>query len=179
MKNTSMKITMLFLFICLTACSSPQISDYKEKTPDLVLEEFFNGNLSAYGMVLDRNGKLSRRFSVVLEAQWNGNKGTINEWFDFDDGEKSTRVWQLTKEDKNTYSGTAGDVVGTAKGQTSGSALYWKYDLLIKIDGTEYQVTLDDWMYLIDDNRLFNKTNIIKYGLKVGEIIIYIEKEAT
>jgi hypothetical protein len=179
MKNTSMKITMLFLFICLTACSSPQISDYKEKTPDLVLEEFFNGNLSAYGMVLDRNGKLSRRFSVVLEAQWNGNKGTINEWFDFDDGEKSTRVWQLTKEDENTYSGTAGDVVGTAKGQTSGSALYWKYDLLIKIDGTEYQVTLDDWMYLIDDNRLFNKTNIIKYGLKVGEIIIYIEKEAT
>ncbi len=179
MKNTSIKITMLFLFICLTACSSPQISDYKETTPDLVLEEFFNGNLSAYGMVLDRNGKLARRFSVVLEAQWNGNKGTINEWFDFDDGEKSTRVWQLTKEDENTYSGTAGDVVGTAKGQTSGSALYWKYDLLIKIDGTEYQVTLDDWMYLIDDNRLFNKTNIIKYGLKVGEIIIYIEKEAT
>jgi hypothetical protein len=179
MKNTSMKITMLFLFICLTACSSPQITDYKETTPDLVLEEFFNGNLSAYGMVLDRNGKLARRFSVVLEAQWNGNKGTINEWFDFDDGEKSTRVWQLTKEDKNTYSGTAGDVVGTAKGQTSGSALYWKYDLLIKIDGTEYQVTLDDWMYLIDDNRLFNKTNIIKYGLKVGEIIIYIEKEAS
>jgi hypothetical protein len=85
-------------------------------------------------MVFDQNGKLSRRFTVKLEAHWNKNKGTINEWFTFNDGEKSTRTWQ--------------------------------YDLLIEVDSTEYQVTLDDWMYLLNDKRLFNKTDIIKYGLK-------------
>lgn len=167
---------LLILLLCITSCSSPKIDDYKNTTPDLVLEDFFNGELVAYGMVLDRSGKLTRRFTVKLEAYWNNNKGTINEWFVFDDGEKSTRTWQLIKQTDNIYTGTANDVIGTAKGQTNGSALYWQYDLLITVDGSEYQVTLDDWMYLIDNKRLFNKTDIIKYGLKVGEIILYIEQ---
>jgi hypothetical protein len=170
-------IFVLFVaFLGGTSCTSPSLEDYKTTTPSLSLESFFNGNLNAYGIVLDRNGKLTRRFSVALEANWVGNKGTINEWFIFDDGEKSTRTWQLTKDKSNVYSGTANDVIGVAKGKTSGSALYWQYDLLINVDGTDYQVTLDDWMYLIDKKRLFNKTDIKKFGFKVGEVILYIEK---
>jgi len=176
MKNLLTISFLLLFFIGITSCSSPSIKDYKNTTPNLVLEDFFNGDLKAYGMVLDRNGKLTRRFSVDLKAEWQNNKGTINEWFLFDDGEKSTRIWQLTKQEDNTYIGTANDVIGTAKGKTSGSALYWQYQLNIVVDGSEYQVTLDDWMYLLDDKRLFNKTDIIKFGLKMGEIILYIEK---
>lgn len=176
MKKWSLYSSLLLLCLCITSCSTPQIKDYSNTTPNLLLEEFFDGELSAYGIVLDHNGKLSRRFTVKLQASWNNNKGTIEEWFIFDDGEKSKRIWQLTKQDKNQYTGTANDVVGIAKGVTSGAALYWQYDLLIAVDGTQYQVTLDDWMYLIDDKRLFNKTDIIKYGLKVGEVNLYIEK---
>jgi hypothetical protein len=97
MNNIIKMIKPLLFLIFMTSCSSPQVSDYKDTTPNLILEEFFDGSLSAYGMVLDQNGKLSRRFTVKLEAQWNKNKGTINEWFTFDDGEKSTRIWQLTR----------------------------------------------------------------------------------
>lgn len=172
------KFIIILCFITLggASCTSPNLGDYANTTPQLALESFFNGDLKAYGMVLDRNGKLSRRFTVELKAEWKGNKGTVNEWFIFDDGEKSTRTWQLTKEKDNTYSGTANDVIGIAKGRTNGSALYWKYDLLLKVDDNEYKVTLDDWMYLIDNNRLFNKTAITKFGFKVGEVILYIEK---
>ena len=169
-------VVLSFIVMGGISCSSPNLTDYKSTTPPLSLESFFDGNLNAYGMVLDRNGKLTRRFTVKLEASWKGNKGTINEWFIFDDGEKSTRTWQLIKDGENIYSGTANDVVGVAKGQTNGSALYWQYDLLLKVDGTEYQVTLDDWMYLIDKKRLFNKTDITKFGFNVGEVILYIEK---
>lgn len=177
MKKVIKTTLVLGALLFITSCSSPQISDYQNTTPDLVLEEFFNGSLNAYGMVLDQNGKLSRRFSVKLEASWNNNEGVINEWFTFNDGEKLTRVWQLSKEGNNKYTGTAGDVVGVAQGETRGSTLYWQYDLLLKVEGVEYQVTLDDWMYLIDNKRLFNQTDIIKYGIKVGEVILYIEKE--
>ena len=175
--NTKQLIIILF-FIAMggISCSSPNLTDYANTAPELSLEAFFNGDLKAYGIVLDRNGKLTRRFSVTIKAEWENNKGIINEWFIFDDGEKSTRTWQLTKEKNNTYSGTANDVIGVAKGNTNGSALYWEYDLLITVDGREYQVTLDDWMYLIDNNRLFNKTDITKFGFKVGEVILYIEK---
>ena len=178
MKKFIIFTSIILLCLSVASCSSPKIQDYSGTTPNLLLEEFFNGELSAYGVVLDHNGKLTRRFTVKLQASWKDNKGTIEEWFTFDDGEKSKRIWQLTKQDKNQYTGTANDVVGIAKGTTSGSALYWKYDLLINVDDTEYQVTLDDWMYLINSNLLFNKTDIIKYGIKVGVVNLYIEKHS-
>lgn len=166
-------ITLVFM---LTACGNAGLDSYKGTTPALKLDQFFNGELKAYGMVLDRSGNLLRRFEVKLIAMWQGDSGEIKEWFEFDDGERSTRVWHLKKMNDNTYQGTAGDVVGIAQGKTEGSALYWKYDLEIPVDGSIYQVTLDDWMFLIDEKRLFNKTDMSKWGFHVGEVILYIEK---
>lgn len=172
-----MKILTLFSFVLLlTACGSASLKEHTNTTPELKLEQFFDGELKAYGMVLDRSGNLLRRFEVKLLASWQGDEGEIKEWFVFDDGEKSTRIWQLKNLGNNQYQGTAGDVVGIANGKTEGSALYWKYDLEIPVDGTIYEITLDDWMFLIDEKRLFNKTNMSKWGFNVGEVILYIEK---
>ena len=170
-------ISFLALIFIISGCSSQNLSDYRTTTPNLSLESFFEGDLVAYGIVLDRSGTMTRRFEVDLKASWKGNKGEIKEWFTFDDGEKTTRIWQLEALGNGKYTGTANDVVGTATGQTSGSALYWRYELLIPVDGTEYEITLDDWMYLVDENRLFNKTELTKFGFKVGEVILYIEKK--
>lgn len=172
-----MKILTIFsLVLLLTACGSASLEEHKNTSPELKLEEFFDGELKAYGMVLDRSGNLLRRFNVKLLASWQGDKGEIKEWFEFDDGDKSTRIWQLTKLGDNQYQGTAGDVVGIANGRTEGSALYWEYELEIPVDGTIYEVTLDDWMFMIDEKRLFNKTDMSKWGFHVGEVILYIEK---
>ncbi len=170
------KLVLFSIILMLTACGSASLNEHKGTTPELKLEQFFDGELKAYGMVLDRSGNLLRRFDVKLLASWQGNKGKIKEWFEFDDGEKSTRIWQLEKTSENQYKGTAGDVIGIATGETQGSALYWRYDLEIPVDGTTYQITLDDWMFLIDEKRLFNKTNMTKWGFNVGEVILYIEK---
>lgn len=161
----------------IAGCSSPLLSDYQQTTPVFKLEEFFNGELIAYGMVLDRGGKLTRRFKADLIANWEDDNGVIDEQFYFDDDEKATRVWRLTKTAPNQYEGQAGDVIGIARGETSGSALYWQYEMTINVDGSDYRVTLDDWMYLLDDKRLFNKTDILKFGFKVGEIVLFIEKK--
>lgn len=161
----------------LSACSSPDINDYADTSPELKLETFFNGKLTAHGVVLDRNGALTRRFSVDLLGTWEGNKGKLEEWFVYDDGEKQTRVWYLEKQQDGKYQGTANDVVGTAMGQAKGSALYWRYQLEIQYQGEPLEVTLDDWMFLINEKRLINRTDIIKFGFKVGEVILTIEKE--
>ncbi len=172
-----MKILTIFsLVLLLTACGSASLEEHKNTTPELKLEQFFDGELKAYGMVLDRSGNLLRRFNVKLLASWQGDEGEIKEWFEFDDGETSTRIWQLKKIGDNQYQGTAGDVVGIANGKTEGSALYWEYELEIPVDGTVYEVTLDDWMFMIDEKRLFNKTDMSKWGFHVGEVILYIEK---
>jgi hypothetical protein len=176
MKNYLKVLTLLLSVVTLASCMSPSIDDYAGTSPNLDLKTFFNGELVAYGMVLDRTGQLTRRFNVKLQASWDGDNGVIDEQFVFDDGEKTTRVWRLIKTDNNSYQGRADDVLGIAYGKTSGSVLHWKYDMVINFDGSDYEVSLDDWMYLVDDNRLFNKTDIIKFGFKVGEIVLYIEK---
>lgn len=160
----------------ISACSTPSLDKHRGTTPELKLETFFDGELKAYGMVLDRSGNLLRRFDADLTASWQGNNGEIKEWFEFDDGEKTTRIWQLEKTADNQYQGQAADVVGIAKGRTEGSALYWQYQLEINVDGKDYVVTLDDWMFLMDQKRLFNRTDMSKFGFKVGEIILFIEK---
>jgi hypothetical protein len=163
--------------IFLVACSSPDINDYTNTTPTLKLEEFFDGKLSAHGIVLDRNGALTRRFSVDLVGSWQGNQGKLDEWFVYDDGEKQTRTWYIENLGNGNYKGTANDVVGTAMGTAKGSALYWRYQLVIDYQGEPLEVTLDDWMFLINEKRLINRTDIIKFGFKVGEVILTIEKE--
>ncbi|WP_375749030.1 DUF3833 domain-containing protein [Vibrio sp. HN007] len=170
------QLVVFCLTLILTACGSASLDEHGSTTPDLKLEEFFSGELKAYGMVQDRSGNLLRRFEVDLLGSWEGNKGKLEEWFRFDDGEKSTRTWYLEKTEDNNYQGYADDVIGVAKGQTSGSALYWTYELEIEVDGSLYEVTLDDWMFLIDENRLFNVTEMTKFGFKVGTLTLYIER---
>ncbi|MDV7104909.1 DUF3833 domain-containing protein [Vibrio sp. TH_r3] len=170
------KFILLTFVLLLTACGNASLDEHKNTSPELKLEQFFNGELKAYGMLLDRSGNLTRRFEVKLLASWQGNKGEIKEWFEFDDGEKTTRTWRIEKLAENQYQGTAGDVVGIAQGTTEGSALYWQYDLNIPVDDEVYKIRLDDWMFLIDQNRLFNKTKLSKWGFDVGELILYIEK---
>lgn len=173
MKN----IVVLLLLIFTVSCSSPQISDYTKTAPVFNFDTFFNGKLIAHGIVFDRDGKMTRRFTADMIATWEGETATIEEFFTYDDGEKSTRIWTINKISENQYSGSASDVVGTAYGETQGAAFHWQYDLLIPVDDEIYQINLDDWMYLLDSKRLFNKTNMTKFGLYVGEVNIIIEKQ--
>ena len=47
----------------LTGCAGPQVTDYAKQTPLLDLRQYFNGTLDAYGVFLDRSGKVVRRFT--------------------------------------------------------------------------------------------------------------------
>jgi hypothetical protein len=44
------------------------------------------------------------------------------------------------------------------------------------VDGTTYHVDMDDWMYLVDDRTLGNRTVLTKFGLKMAEITIFFRK---
>lgn len=159
----------------LTACSA-SIDDYQGESPELKLETFFNGPLVAHGMVQNRSGKVTQRFTATMEGTWDGNEGVLDEQFYWDDGREQERVWRLTKVDENTYEGRAGDVEGTAVGTTAGNALNWVYKLQVETGGRTLNVTLDDWMYLLDEDRMINRTKMTYFGFHVGDITLYIER---
>jgi hypothetical protein len=114
---------------------------------------------------------------VELEGTWQDDVGLLAEKFYFNDGEVSYRDWHLTRKDKTQYSGRADDVIGVAVGEQSGFALQWEYQLSVNVNDTDYVFTLDDWMYRIDEYRMFNRTDMKKFGVTVAEITIFFDKE--
>jgi hypothetical protein len=169
-------IVVFFVSFLLFACSSQNLDQYSSTSPTLDLKEFFNGELVAYGMLQNRSGVLTRRFTATIDASWDGDKGTLVEEFLFDDGEIQYRTWALTDLGNNNYQGVAGDVLGEAEGSIVGSVFQWQYQLDVPYGDGTIVLSLDDWLYLIDDNHLINKTKLTKFGFKVGELTLVIEK---
>lgn len=168
-------ITILLFTILLSSCSA-EIKDYQATSPKFDIKEYFTGELTAWGVLQDYQGKVTRRFCVEIEGTWNENNGTLDEVFYFDDGEITTRVWQLEKLSNGNYQGTAGDVVGVAKGKEVGFAFYWRYQLEVPLDGETYHLWLDDWMYQLDQDRVLNKTQMQKFGVTVADITLFFDK---
>jgi hypothetical protein len=160
----------------LGGCASQKIEDYAGQTPVLDLKEYFNGTLDAYGVFTDRSGAVVKRFSVVMVCNWQGDVGTLDEDFTYSDGSKQKRIWRLTKQADGHYTGTAGDVVGTALGQTRGNTFHWNYTLNLPVDGTTYEMQFDDWMYLMDDKVMLNKASMRKFGVQLGEVTLSFYK---
>ena len=170
------KLAVIAACISLFSCSSASIEDYTNSNPTLNLAAFFDGELTASGIVQDYSGKVTRKFTVTMTGSWQGNKGELKEWFIYDDGETQTRIWVIDDKGDGNYEGRAGDILGVAQGQASGSALRWKYDMMLAVDGDEYQVHFDDWMFLVNDATIINHSDIIKFGITVAKVTLVIQK---
>lgn len=173
-----MKYAAIPGLILLTSCSS-SLQDYQNTTPTFNIQGYFNGSLTAWGMVQDYAGKQVRRFCVEIDASWNDNQGTLEEQFYYHDGEQQQRTWTITLAPNGEVTGTADDVIGVAKGKSTGNAFNWHYQLKVPIDNSTYEFSMDDWMFQLDENRLFNRTYMKKFGITVAEISIFFDKSST
>jgi hypothetical protein len=99
----------------------------------------------------------------------------LDESFRWSDGKTEKRVWKIRKQG-DRYIGTAGDVVGEAQGEAAGNALQWRYTLRLPDDAGGFEMSMDDWMWMIDDKTLTNRTNMSKFGVTFAEITIFFRK---
>ena len=169
---------MCVALLGLWGCSSVNIDDYRAEKPVLELRDYFNGTLDAWGMFQDRSGKVVKRFHVLIDARWQGDTGTLDERFTYSDGTTQRRVWTITRLGPGRYSGRADDVVGEATGEAAGNALRWRYVLALPVDGKVYNVDFDDWMFLMDDQVMLNRSLMSKWGFRLGEVTLSFHKRA-
>jgi Protein of unknown function (DUF3833) len=165
----------LVCVIVLGGCAAVNVTDYAQEKPKLDLKQYFNGTFNGHGMFTDRSGKAIKRFVVKMECTWVGDTGTLDESFVYADGTTQKRIWTL-KKNGDRYIGTASDVVGEAIGEASGNALRWRYVMALPVDGKVYNVDFDDWMYLIDDKVMLNKSEMSKFGFRLGEVTLSFTK---
>lgn len=67
-------------------------------------------------------------------------------------------------------------MIGEARGEVAGNALRWRYTLDLPVDGRRWQVDLDDWMYLMDEETLINRSRMSKLGVEVGQITLFLRR---
>ena len=178
MKHPATKILLtLLLSLTLSACMNKQLNIYEQEQPSFTLEEYFQGDIRAWGLIQDFRGRVVRRFDVEMQGRWEGDEGVLEEQFQFYDGEQQERIWRIRKLPDGSYEGRADDILNTATGSSSGNAMRWKYVMLLKIDGREWQITFDDWMFLLNDGVLINRSYMKKFGFTVAELSLFMQKQ--
>nr|WP_086938781.1 DUF3833 domain-containing protein [Thaumasiovibrio occultus] len=170
---------LLILFLTLfglLGCSA-SVEDHRGTAPAIDIFEYFAGEVTAWGMLQDYRGKQTRRFEAQIIGTVSGNTLTLDEVFVFDDGERQTRVWTIIRNADGSYSGTAGDVIGSATGKVAGNVLHWQYQLEVALDDSTIVLTMDDWLYRQDERHMFNRTSMRKLGVEVGELTLFFQKQ--
>ncbi|WP_261842688.1 DUF3833 domain-containing protein [Aliamphritea ceti] len=138
---------------------------------------YFQGKTLAYGIFEDRFGKLRRSFKVYIQGDIDGQKLRLTEDFQYDDGEKSQRVWLITDQGDCVYSGEAEDILGAASGLQESHYLYWRYSMNLEIQGRAWKVQFDDRMYLLNEKVMVNRARVSKWGLTLGTVSIFFSKQ--
>lgn len=167
-------LLLILTSLWLTACAEITVKEYRDFEPALNVERFFEGYLTAHGIIKNGSGKVIRTFNADIQASWKDDIGTLVEKFVFDDGELQYRTWTLTPDEKGSYTGTAEDVVGEATMSGAGNSLFFEYVLRIPYGDSTVDVTVDDRMYLVTPDVLINESTMTKFGWQVGSIDLVI-----
>jgi hypothetical protein len=160
----------------LSGCGGMRAEEFAGNEPRFLVEEYFAGQTRAWGLFQDRFGNVRRQFTVDIEGRPTEDGITLIEDFVYSDGETERRVWEIRRTGEHTYEGRADGVVGTARGQAYGNALNWSYDFDLQVGDRTWRVHFDDWMFLQPDGVMINRASVTKFGLEVGEAIIFFRK---
>jgi len=148
-----------------------QTSEDYADGPIFDIRERFNGPIVCEGVIYGPTGKVSSRFVADFEASWNGNVGTMTEKFYYDSGSVQDRVWTLTLGNDGKIKAEAPDVVGAGSGQQSGSAVLLNYRIKLTEEAGGHALDVTDWMYLMSNGSIMNRSQFRKFGIKVAELV--------
>ena len=164
--------------LLLISCGQVPVERYANEKPVLDLPTYFSGPVQAWGMFQDRSGEVIKRFHVDIQSRREGDKLILDERFLYSDGTRQRLVLTLTPDGTGRWIGTADDVVCEAIGEVAGNALRWRYHLNLPVDDSTYVVYFDDWMYLMDDDTLINRSVMSKFGIELGQVTLFFRRGA-
>jgi hypothetical protein len=157
-------------------CGGIQLEDNAWAEPRFDPFNYFTGHTRAWGIVQDWRGRVVRRFDVDIKGSVENGELRLDETFRYADGERSNRQWLIRAAAGGRLSGTASDIVGTAAGALAGNAMRWRYPMDLAVGGRSYRVHFDDWLWQLDRDVLVNRSYIRKFGIKVAEVTILMQK---
>ncbi len=146
-------------------------ADYTGTGPAFLMQESLNGEILSEGLIYGPDGRMSNSFVARMVGEWDGNSGTLAEYFTYSNGSTMIRKWYLTLGTGNTFTAVADDIVGEGKGIISGATVKLTYRIILPEDAGGHTLDVTDWMYLTENGVIMNRSEMRKFGVKVAELI--------
>jgi hypothetical protein len=125
------RFNMIFILLlsgCVTLTHTEATTeDTTVEKHNLFMQQFFNGTVAAYGLVLNRDAKSTRQFKRIIKGVWKGNDGFMSEKVYYSDGQQAEREWCIHLIDNNHFAGVATNVVGVIQGEQHDNAIHMLY----------------------------------------------------
>ena len=145
--------------------------DYELQHPSFDPRRHLRGRFTCDGIVYGLTGRVNSRFAADVDATWTGNTGVLVEHFRYDNGATQDREWHLTLLDGGRIHAEADDMVGPGIGRAAGSALHMLYRIRLPSEMGGYVLEAIDWMYLLENGTIVNRSQFRKFGFKVAELV--------
>lgn len=153
---------------------SQRLSDYAETLPRFELRTHLSGPMISEGMIYGPMGTVVSRFVAEMNGTWEGARGKLTEDFRYATGTEQHREWSLTESNDGHIIATAPDIIGKGYGSASGSAFKMTYNIKLPDDSGGHVLSVVDWMYLMENGSIMNRSQMRKFGIKVAELVATI-----
>ncbi len=144
---------------------------WKGRGPDFDVRRHLSGPILCEGVIYGPTGRVTSRFVADMEGTWDGNRGTLTERFRYDSGAVQDRAWRLTVANDGAIRAEADDIVGTGRGRQEGAAVRLDYNIRLPAEAGGHVLAVTDWMYLMENGTIINRSQFRKFGIKVAELV--------
>ncbi len=154
-------------------------SDYAGTGPEFDIRTHLSGTFISEGMIYGPTGRVVSRFVAQMEGRWQGETGSLSETFQYAGGGTQARRWELILAEDGAFTAEAEDLVGTGTGQQSGATVRLNYRIRLPADAGGHVLDVTDWMYLMENGTIMNRSEMRKFGIKVAELVATIRPAPT
>lgn len=152
--------------------------DYEGERVVFDLRRHLSGDFICDGLIFGPFGRVVSRFTADFSVTWTGAEAVMTERFSYDSGEVQHREWHLNLSDDGRIEAWADDVPGGGRGRQAGSAVNLRYRIRLLPTAGGHVLDVNDWMYLLENGVIVNRSQFRKFGVRVAELVATIRSAA-
>jgi hypothetical protein len=157
--------------LALAGCSHPmKIGRFANTTPPFDPIAFWTGHTTSWGVVENRAGAPTEIIRTDCQGTPEPGGLHLRQTLVESDGTTRHRDWHLHRTPDGHYTASANDMSGPAYGTAAGRAFHWTWVWETSPGNPLKNVTMHQWMYLLDDGTMLNRTTITKLGVTVAQV---------
>jgi hypothetical protein len=140
---------------------------------------FFDGDTQSWGVIESRSGAPTEQVVTNSVGKRDGaNRLRMVQQLSFQDGSSQQREWILWRSGPGHFEATANDMIGTANGEVNGRIFHWQWVLARSPGNPLMNVTMQQWMYCMEDGSATIRTTVSKFGFIVAEVTEHFTHKA-